>query len=475
MSEQAAAARKSMVASLTLQRVLYALCGVFIVAIIAVVLVEGVTWGKGELLFAQDDGAGLQHEGKDMGQSYMSSNEEMEERLEAAEKKTSERINRQLEHSKMLLDGLVTLVGVYSILLGLTALVTVKFSRDDAKEQLKTLRDDAKEQMKTLQDKLHETLQSFPQFKEMDKQMELLLRRIELSIPSQAMWEKEGWSEKLKEEVLQLIRDSEVTIAAVSVFALNRNVKLKRSLLAIYRNLARYYADRSVVAFKELGPKEESDYVRALGYATQMIELAPESSDGYRQRGAIVLDRYRLLLEAQQRPSRKKLAKLLDDAEWDLAEAIHKSTVSRVDAGAYYNMALVKCYRNRLEEAVAMSRQLLAQGAQIQSMDRENYLPDVYRNLGCYLARLASAAKKKQETKIEDERSNEAVEAIRIGVDDFLKTRALDTGLEQLEAGIKKELGDKGDFSALKQHYRLQLEALANPKKMPATPEESTR
>ena len=123
-------------------------------------------------------------------------------------------------------------------------------------------------------------------------------------------------------------------------------------------------------------------------------------------------------------------------AEKDFDEATGKSKDGEVDVGAYFNQALARYYGGDIAGAVTASRKLVGLKSKISSVQREKYLPDVYLNLGCFLAMQARSAAGEDQMKAARQFSAEAVEALKSGIDDFKTTVRLDGGLAQLKKGI---------------------------------------
>jgi tetratricopeptide (TPR) repeat protein len=209
-----------------------------------------------------------------------------------------------------------------------------------------------------------------------------------------------------------------------------------------------------------LAEDSESDFLRAVSYAGRVIDLNPDGGAGYRLRGAIHLARYERLAKASPPAGASALEQSLAKAELDLSEAIQKGTAESVDAGAYYNQALVRYYRGDIEGAVRVSRQLLGLESKISRLQREKYLPSIYVNLGSFLAKLAKRAAEENQLDAVRQFSSQAVEAIARGVEDFKKTEMQDGGLARLKELLRSELDSNQELNGLGQTYRDQLEVL---------------
>jgi tetratricopeptide (TPR) repeat protein len=370
---------------------------------------------------------------------------DLEARIDADRKNANERIDEKTEGAKDLLDKLITLVGVYSVILGITAFLSVKYARDEAREQIEILRK-----------KIEEIEQKFPEFSSLDGRVQRLMREMELHMPSEADWNDDESFRALNEEERQQILHNEAVMTAISVFALDRSPSVRTRLVSIYGAFARFYVSRHNTS-PELS---EPDYVRALFYASKSIELSPDSMGGFRLRGAIYLSRYERLSKITPPVDDTKLKHLLQSAESDFAEAIGKGTGDQVDAGAYYNQALARYYGGDLAGAAAVSRRLVGLRSKISSLHREKYLPDIYLNLGCFLAMQAGRAAEQNQTEAAEQYSTEAVQALGSGIDDFKSTVTLDRGLAQLQKGIRKELLTGGDLNQLGSAQKEKLENL---------------
>ena len=374
---------------------------------------------------------------------------DLESRIDADRKNSEDKINQELDRSKQLLDWIMALAGLYSVIAALTAYMSVKYARDEAKDQIDIFR-------KKIEDIEQEYQRNFPEFTGMDGRLQRLLRTMELHMPSMDEWNDDDAFSKLSEVDRQYILDSEITVSAISVFGLDRSTSLRTLLSSIYSIFARFYASRN----NSSPNPNESDFVRALSYAKRVIEVSPGSSEGYRQRGAIYLGCYQRLLKVAGPADADRLEEFLKSAELDLAEAISKCTDDKVDAGAFYNQALADYYRGRVEMSVSVSRRLLALRGKIPHLDRERYLPYVYQNLSCFLAKLAAKVAAKNQAGAVKQFSNESVQTVAAGIEDFKKTETEDGGLARLRTAIAGELRQGGDLSTLEQSYRDKIEEL---------------
>lgn len=388
------------------------------------------------------------------GEDLKSAEKDLQSEIEADRASAGKSIDEKLEDAKTLLNLLTALVGVYSILVGVTAFVTVKFARDDAKEQIKSL-----------QEGIEKIQQQFPEFGALHERMDWLVREMQRSMPSESDWNDDETYRALTEEERQRVLHNEVAVTAISLFALDRSAMMRSRLAEVYAAFARFYLGRHNTSAD--GP--EADYERALYYAVLSVRFGQYSAKALRLRGAIYLARYARLKKAGPATIKDKVDLLLSSAESDLKDAIAKDTAESVDAGAHYNMALVQYYQDDIPGAVSTCRHLIALEKKLTTAHREKYLPDTYVNLACLLAMLAQkngAADPQEMAQL----SREAVEALQAGWKDFKATMALDRGLAQLRKGIERELEAGKDLDRLTLPYKEQILDLLKPVHQPTAP-----
>lgn len=383
---------------------------------------------------------------------------DLEARIDKDRKDAEDRIDKGVGLAEWVLGIVIALGGVvFPLIGGLAAYSQIKQAREDAKEQLERIRknvDEFKdESRRNIEAIVQEYRSNFPQFAEMDVRMNRLLREMELRMPSEDDFNNVALFREMPEIDRQYILDCELTVAAISVFALAKSPSLRGQLSSIYGTFARFYNLRD----NTLKNSGEGDFARAVSYATRMIDLNPGISEGYRMRGAVYLDRYRLLKDATPPADKAKLEELLKSAEIDLNEAIDKGTKDEVDAGAYYNRALAHYYREEYEAAVAVSKRLLAQAGKISRIQRERFLPSVYVNLGSFLAKLAILAAAAGRATDAQRLGSEAVQAVTRGVKDFETTTLEDGGLARLKKELEGELAGNQELSQLDKAFVQQL------------------
>lgn len=391
---------------------------------------------------------------KDYESKFNDLRKDLEARIDKDSKDAGDRIDKGMGLAQWVLTVMIALAGVvFPLVGGLAAWFQIKQARDDAKEQVESIR-------KRFDEIVDEYQKNFPQFTAMDARMHRLLSEMKQRMPSEDDFNNPKLFGDMPEANRQYIADSEFTVAAISVFELGRSPSLRAQISSIYRIFVRFYNLRDNT-FKSA---TDSDFVRADSYATRFIDLNRESSEGYRMRGAIYLDRYRLLKDATPPPDKDKLEELLKSAELYLDEAIDKCagpTSDEVDAGAFYNRALAHYYREQWEAAVAVSKQLIGLESKVSRSQREQYLPSVYVNLASFLAKRAKLAASENRPADAQKLSTEAVQAITRGVRDFEKTTMQDGGLARLKAELASELSGGQELSQLDNSFVVQLWAMA--------------
>jgi len=375
---------------------------------------------------------------------------ELEARIDKDRQDAEGRIDKGMGLAEWILAVMITVFGfLLPLLSGLALNFQIKQARQDAKDEVESLRHKV-EQI------VQEYYRNFPQFSAMDDRMQKRLSEMKQRMPSEDDFNEVGLFAKMAEIHRQYILDSEITVAAISVFGIGESPSLRARLSAIYGVFARFYNLRDNY-LKNLG---EADFARAVSYAARVIELDRERPEGYRMRGAIYLDRYRLLKLDLKSTAQDKLEELLNAAEMDLDEAISKCPDEKVDAGAFYNRGLAYYYREDYPAAVAITKRGLGLKDKILRPHRERYLPSIYVNLGSFLAKralLAAAGGQPDEAR---QFSTEAVQALTRGVRDFEQTTAQDGGLARLKKELESELDGKQELSELGEPYVTQLWAL---------------
>jgi hypothetical protein len=378
---------------------------------------------------------------------------DLEARINADRKDAADRINQEREETKDVLGALIGLTALASLIVGFLTYASVKNTRDDAEKLFDRTREEAARLLEDVRKRIADIVGTFPEFAGLDERIRKQMREVESRMPPEADWNDDASFRALEESDKQEILDSEIAISAsVSVFALDRVPLLRARLVTIYVALARFYLGR----YNTSHSPAEGDYVRAVSYATRVVQANMEAPGGYRLRGAIHLARYEREKKANPPVSNQQL---LDSAAKDFAIAV--ASQDPIDAGAFYNLALVQHYRTKTAEAAATCRQLIARKDKVSPIQRKKYLPDIYRNLAGFLALLADAS---AQNKIEaDKLSSESVEAVRDGVKEFEPTMKQDDGFKELKTGVLAELEPGKDLNKLEKSFRDQIEALFAP------------
>jgi hypothetical protein len=401
------------------------------------------------------NGSSSAHAGLDNGAQLDALRKDLESRIDADRKDAAEKINQEREETKDVLGALIGLTALASLIVGFLTYASVKNTRDDAEKLFERTREESARLVEDVRKRMTDIVGTFPEFAGLDERIRKQMREVESRMPPEADWNDDQSFRVLDESDKQEILDSEIAISAsVSVFALDRVPLLRARLVAIYAALARFYLGR----YNTSHAPAEGDYVRAVSYATRVVQANMEAPGGYRLRGAIHLARYERGKRTNPAVSNQQL---LDSAEKDFAIAV--ASPDLVDAGAFYNLALVQHYKAKTAEAAATCRQLIALKDKVSATHRKKYLPGIYRNLACFLAlRADTSAQNKTEA---DKLSNESVEAVRKGIEEFEPTAKQDDGLKELKAGILAELKPGKDLNRLGQSFQHEIESLFAPAK----------
>jgi len=417
---------------------------------------------------------------------------------------------------RAILDRLITLVGVFSAILGLLAFATVKLAREDAREQSKRIesdltafRDDANIRLGTFKTGVEGDLSTFktkiendltvfkttttgeletfknktiaetsemktttelglknaletnrlglesltrattfqieefqrkiwselPEMRNMKESLRDLLYELERTIPTESNWNSERSYESLNESERQTVLITESTVNALRLFISKSSTANLTTLARLYRALAGFYLGRFRV------DKANADVDRAEVYVLSSQQIEPENPDNDRLRGALYLAKYRILKQRAPEPHstelQLQLKQALEDAERFLKDARRKNGN---DAGAAYNLALVASYRLDFDDAIAISKQVIQQAitGKLTPEHVHKYLPNVYVNLCCYLARKADA---ETEAGLKKARREETVQVVKDGIA-YFDNSEVKTGKSVIQTGMRAERAD---------------------------------
>ena len=287
-----------------------------------------------------------------------------------------------------------------------------------------------------------------PEMRNLKDGLRDLLLDLERTIPAETNWNAARPYENLDETQRQKILIGEATVGALQVFVSSESSVNRETLARFFRALARFYLGRVRIE------KQTADAERANIYAWKSQDMEPESVDGYRLRGALYLAKYRNLKKDASVPDSaeksNKLETWLGEAESFLGGAMKWDSN---DAGAAYNLALLHLYRDQLDRAIDLSRETIGKQDNFSHLHVRKYLPSIYLNLGCFLAKKADLEKERQ---AQEKLREEAVKAVEEGYVYFEKKK-ISLGIQALRDGIRREKMDTGDFRNLSaaEHPRL--------------------
>ena len=449
---------------------------------------------------------------------------------------TQERLIREIRaydtDERAVLDRLITLVGLYSAVLGLTAFFSLRFAREDARadltgfksvaqNDLTSFKTGAQTELNNFKTTIQSDLDNFrtttqtalnnfktttqgdltsfktgtqtdlttyksattgdldtfknkteaamtgmrlaveefqkkiwselPEMRNLKDGLRDLLLDLERTIPAETNWNAARPYENLDESQRQKILISEATVGALQVFVSSESSVNRETLARFFRALARFYLGRFRIE------KQTTDAERADIYARKSQDMEPESADGYRLRGALYLAKYRILKKDTSAPDSaqksEKLETCLGEAESFLGGAMKRDPN---DAGAAYNMALVHLYRDQLDRAIDLSHETIGKQDSFSHLHVRKYLPSIYLNLGCFLAKKADLEKDPQ---AQEKLREEAVKAVE-EVYAYFKDKKISLGIQALQDGIQREKKDTGDFRNLTAAQLARLDAV---------------
>jgi len=426
---------------------------------------------------------------------------QVEDAVSRATAPLNDEIKTREDQQRSVLDRLVTLVGGYSLLIGLTAYFSLKSARDEAQSQnalsatqlgnhmklaeemlgnhLKSADDRVTNLLKSIDDRLTNYLRytsdelqlvrkgandqlgqnktdwaefktliwsELPDMRTMQRGLRSLLFELEKIIAPETDWNDERAYEALNEEQKQEILISELTIAALPTLISRDATESIASLARLYRALARFYFGRYKVE------KSRTDADRADAYISRALNIDAEHAGSYRLRGAVYLAEQRLNPSPSGQPD-----PLLNRAEKNLRLALQKD---KNDLGSYYNLALALERGGHRPEGIELIRGVLLRWSDFSEAQKRKYVASIVLNQACDLNAEARAAKDPAQHKILQD------EALKTVVDGWsLLLAGRDTnGLVSLRKSIDRELKPAGDLGDLTPDHKATLSQHMNPK-----------
>jgi hypothetical protein len=284
---------------------------------------------------------------------------------------------------------------------------------------------------------------------------------LERTIPSESDWNEAVAYERLSVMKRESILIAESTVNALQVFVSRDATANVATQAKLYSALARFYFGR----FR--ANSDDADAERADLYARRAGEMEPKDSATDRLRGAISTAQYRILKkrasEASAQPISQKDSEMLDTmltkAEGFLKDAIKKDSS---DAGAALNLALTARYRDDLDRAIQVSRDAIAKRDEMSGPNVQKYLPSLYLNLSCYLAR---KAEKEPDATMRTEKRREVVELLQEAMK-YLQDRKNIDAMAALGEMILREKRRQDAFKNLGQENLDALDAVVAPPKI---------
>lgn len=348
-------------------------------------------------------------------------------------------VDASIKRDEALLDKMLLLVGGYSVILGVLALGTVFISRQEAQAQLKIVKDE-------LAGLSSQVRAEFPIISQLQSHLLELIHKLEAKYPDKMNLNRprpDTWVTELQQEDGLI---DELQIVAVSVVVLDNN-----SLLKLYLVLAKMYLERY-----KTGNQTDSDAARGFHYAGRAVQCSPQSDEAYRMRGLIGLSRYQSAADAGKinASNQDEYSGILSKANADFVQC---KTFNPHNAGAYYNLAIIRDYEKKRPEAINIAEQIIADRANVTRDEQEKYLPSIYINLACYLA---------------DERADATVPVKQAELQRRILTLCTDakqylraelesnSAVAEFTASLEKELRDTGDLGKLPDDVKRSLKGL---------------
>jgi hypothetical protein len=302
-------------------------------------------------------------------------------------------IDSTFEEEKKLFDGVQLLVSIYAIIASLLAFASIKFARDEAREQLDLVRVrlekvtlEADKKLKEIDERVKS---HFPEFRYLHERLRAITLRLLGALPDENDWQASAY-ERLTETQRQDILVSEYTLAVIAVLGLSSSDEDTRTLTDLYLAFARFYTGRASAA---KAPKSEpeaaseirspkADWERAFAYSNRAVQVRGDRADAYRVRGSCLLGRW------WHAPDDNSvvMSRLLVEAESDYRIS---QRLNQYEAGSYFNLAICLFLRDDYEGAIAQLERLIGMRVDISSGEREKYMLDSYVNLACCYARRA--------------------------------------------------------------------------------------
>jgi tetratricopeptide (TPR) repeat protein len=366
-------------------------------------------------------------------------------------------VDASVKRDELLLDKLLLVVSLYSTILSVLALATVFASRQDAKEQLVSvnaradvLASSLQQQLAAIQTKALSDVEAlkaqvraeFPVVSQLQSRILNLILKLEAKYPEDQNWNRPRPNSWKIEERQQDILIDESQILTVSVVVLD-----DANLLKLYLVLARSYLERF-----RTGSLTAGDAARAYLYAGRAIECNRSSAEAYRMRGVVALSRFDTA--SPERRSTDEFGGLLEHAKQDFTEC---KNLDPLNAGAFYNLALIGQYEGELDRAIQISEDLLALKKEVSRKAKEKYFPDVYLNLACFIAQQSAAVTAPVALSALHDR---IVRVCTEGRDYLMAEVSSSRAMDNFKESLKRELGANGDFAGLPATTRAALEAL---------------
>lgn len=368
---------------------------------------------------------------------------QIQAQIEVAQGKLEKKLSDSDADKKAVLNQLITLVGGYSVILGLTAFITLRETRKDAREQLDEELAQNKEKLDEFDKNLSDKLDAFdarlsnelPELQNLGERLRELFLYLNRLIPPESDWTLEATYGQISERDRQQILISEATVGALQLFVSSQTAETRQTLAGLYRRLARFYFARYQAE------KAPGDAERAEIYVAKSLDFE-RGSAGYVLRGVFALGIVDVIGTGD--PVRRR--QLLELAQADLAAALRANPN---EIAASYNLAIADFQLDRLDDAVRVSidgiqAMTTATPDKVPNQTIRKYGGAIYSNLACYLARKATQTGGSEA----DGLRRQCVDQIKAGAT-FLNKAVYSPAYSDLKKFVEKELLPAGDLNSL--------------------------
>lgn len=362
--------------------------------------------------------------------------DEIQKAFAASESCLENNVESSLADQKALMDRLVTLVSIYSVLLGAAALFNLKLARDDADKQVTAI----KEISEKAKFDFDRALADLPGIRRMSDAVQELMASLIGVLGPELNWNDDQAYKALGERERQKVILGEVAVGALRIFAQAGSTNNVADLARIYRSFARFYYGKYTT-----NNLDEAAFSRATLYLDDSKRLQPDDAGTYRLLGAIYVGRSNRL-RAEDWEEKKAC---LDKADAYCRKAVR---LDERDLGAYYNLALALYLSGQRDDAVNCSESALKNTTIFDDQHTRKYLASAITNLACFHAKADGQSSSPQNVQ-------KVLETLVRGKQILADTK-LSNVMDQFKSQLLRELAAGGDFNLLPDDARAAIRRL---------------